>query len=36
MLNSIWNAVPQVLPELVIGAMALFFPLAVFLSIIGA
>ncbi len=36
MLNAIRNAMPEVLPEMVIIGVALFFPLAVFLSIIGA
>lgn len=36
MLNAIRNVMPEVLPELVIIGVALFFPLAVFLSIIGA
>lgn len=33
MLNAIRIAVPEVLPELVIAGIALFFPLAVLLSL---
>ena len=35
MLNTIRNAVPELIPELVIAGVALFFPVVVFLSIIG-
>jgi hypothetical protein len=36
MLNAIRDILPQILPEVVIAGMALFFPLAVFVSIIGS
>jgi hypothetical protein len=35
MLNTFRNTLPEILPELLIAGVALFFPLVALLSIIG-